>query len=84
MESTPPAIILGEEEIFDVSLATFYVFDNENAGTHRPGLQLIRERRHKGSTGSGGSVYGGSAIYGGGGGYGCGGGPTGGGGPDGM
>jgi hypothetical protein len=25
-------IFLGEEEISDVSLATFYVFDNENAG----------------------------------------------------
>lgn len=84
MESTPPLITLGEEEIADVSLATFYVFDNENAGIHRPGLQLIRERRHRGSTGRGGAVYGGSAIYGGGGGYGCGGGPTGGGGPDGM
>ena len=28
-----PAITLGEEEISDVSLATFYVFDRENAGT---------------------------------------------------
>ena len=27
---------LGEEEISDVSLATFYVFDKENAGTSRP------------------------------------------------
>ena len=27
-----PAIVLGEEEIFDVSLATFYVFNRENAG----------------------------------------------------
>ena len=26
-------ITLGEEEISDVSLATFYVFDKENAGT---------------------------------------------------
>ena len=25
-------IILSEEEIFDVSLATFYVFDKENVG----------------------------------------------------
>jgi len=35
--NTPPPsqtheIFLGEEEISDVSLATFYVFDNENAG----------------------------------------------------
>ena len=28
-------IFLGEEEISDVSLATFYVFDKENAGTTR-------------------------------------------------
>jgi hypothetical protein len=28
-----PVIVLGEEEISDVSLATFYVFDRENAGT---------------------------------------------------
>jgi hypothetical protein len=38
--NTPPAsqsqshqILLGEEEIFDVSLATFYVYDKENAGS---------------------------------------------------
>jgi hypothetical protein len=30
--------ILAEEEISDVSLATFYVFDKENA--HRPGCSL--------------------------------------------
>ena len=34
--TSPPAqkheLFLGEEEIFDVSLATFYVFDKENAG----------------------------------------------------
>ena len=34
------AITLREEEISDVSLATFYVFDKENAGTLRPGVQL--------------------------------------------
>ena len=28
-----PEIIFGEEEISDVSLATFYVFDKENVGT---------------------------------------------------
>ena len=33
-------ITLNEEEIADVSLATFYVFDKENAGT--PRLQLAR------------------------------------------
>jgi hypothetical protein len=35
-------ITLGEEEISDVSLATFYVFDKENAGTSWPGLQLAK------------------------------------------
>ena len=33
-------VILAEEEISDVSLATFYVFDKENARAHRSGLQL--------------------------------------------
>jgi hypothetical protein len=31
-ENTAPVITLGEEEISDVSLTTFYVFDNENGG----------------------------------------------------
>jgi hypothetical protein len=35
---TAPEITLGEEEISDVTLATFYVFDKEN--TRIPGLQL--------------------------------------------
>jgi len=56
-ENTAPVITLGEEEISAVSLATFYVI--ETAGAHRPGLQLVKERRHRGS---GGAVYGGSAI----------------------
>jgi len=33
-------ITLCEEEISDVSLATFYVFDNENAGTFRRRMKL--------------------------------------------
>jgi hypothetical protein len=33
-------ITLDEEEIFDVSLATFHVFDKENAGAFRPGVKL--------------------------------------------
>jgi hypothetical protein len=33
---------LAEEEISDVSLATFYVFDKENAGSLKPGVQLVR------------------------------------------
>jgi hypothetical protein len=35
-------VTLGEEEISDVSLATFYVFDKKNVGTSRPGVQLAR------------------------------------------
>ena len=35
-------VLLGEEEISDVSLATFYVFDKENAGSLKPGVQLAR------------------------------------------
>ena len=35
-------IIVCEEEISDVSLATFYIFDNERAGTFRRGLKLAQ------------------------------------------
>jgi hypothetical protein len=48
------AVILDEEEIFDVSLSTFYVFDHENAGARRPGLQLARTTRSRPRQGSGG------------------------------
>src|SRR5215468_6759744 len=34
-----PVITLGEEEISDVSLATFYVFDKESARPSQPGVQ---------------------------------------------
>jgi hypothetical protein len=47
-------ITLGEEEISDVSLATFYVFDKENPGTFRPGLQLARGGGGCGHGGGGG------------------------------
>jgi hypothetical protein len=54
-ENAAPVITLGEEEISDVSLATFYVFDNENARAHRPGLQLAqRTRRPRQGCGGGG------------------------------
>src|SRR6478736_6323740 len=33
-------ITFGEEEISDVSLATFYVFDKENPRTFSPGVRL--------------------------------------------
>jgi hypothetical protein len=35
---------LDEEEISDVSLATFHIFDNEDVGTPRPGMQLAAMR----------------------------------------
>ena len=39
--TVPPQVItLGEEEISDVSLATFYVFDKENAGRPQLGEKL--------------------------------------------
>ena len=49
------AVILDEEEIFDVSLSTFYVFDHENAGARRPGLQLARTTRSRPRQGSAGA-----------------------------
>src|SRR5262249_11091895 len=42
------AVALYEEEISDVSLSTFYVFDRENAGARRPGLQLAQRRGCRG------------------------------------
>jgi hypothetical protein len=47
-------ITLGEEEISDVSLATFYIFDKENVGTSWPGIRLA-----KGCGGCGGCGHGG-------------------------
>jgi hypothetical protein len=41
-DTSPPQITLSEEEIADVSLATFYVFDKENAGTPRLGERLAQ------------------------------------------
>jgi hypothetical protein len=67
-------ITLAEEEISDVSLATFYVFDKENSGTLQGGmLQLARG-------GCGGCRGGGGGCRGGGGGCRAGGGGCGGGG----
>jgi hypothetical protein len=48
------AITLDEEEISDVSLSTFYVFDHESAGARRPGLQLAQRTRSRPRQGSGG------------------------------
>jgi hypothetical protein len=61
-------MLLGDEEVTDVSLATFYVFDKENTTLTRPGLQLVRG-------GCGGGGCGGRGCgCGGGGGCRCGGG----------
>jgi hypothetical protein len=54
-------LTLGEEEVFDVSLATFYVFDRETT----PGFQPVRG-------GCGGCGHGGGGGCGHGGGCGCG------------
>jgi hypothetical protein len=51
--SVNTAVTLYEEEISDVSLSTFYVFDHENAGARRPGLQLARRRGCGGCAGCG-------------------------------
>ena len=37
---TPPPFAFGEEEIADVSLSTFYVFDKENTATPQLGEKL--------------------------------------------
>ena len=67
-QTTAPSheMTLGEEEISDVSLATFYVFDKEAAEIARPGVQLVRG----GCRGCGGRGCGGRGC----GGHGCGGG----------
>ena len=50
-----PVITLGEEEISDVSLATFYVFDKENAGTSQLGQGIkLAAARGCGCRGGGG------------------------------
>src|SRR5215469_2244040 len=40
-------VTLYEEEISDVSLSTFYVFDHENAGARRPSLRLAQRTRSR-------------------------------------
>jgi hypothetical protein len=67
------AITLCEEEISDVSLATFYVFDNENAGSFRRRIKLAQGGCGCGGCGGGGgggcascavSTYSGAAAFG--------------------
>jgi hypothetical protein len=60
--------ILGEEEMVDVSLATFYLFDRENFGS---GVQLARGGCGGGGCGHGGGGCGGFRGCGGGGFVGC-------------
>ena len=62
-----PEITFYEEEISDVSLATFYVFDKENVGTSKPAVRLA-------GRGGGGCHRGGGGCHRGGGCGGCGGG----------
>jgi hypothetical protein len=70
-------ITLAEEEISDVSLATFYVFDKENTGALESGIQLARGGGGGGGGcggcrgGGGGGRAGGGGGGGGGGGLGC-------------
>jgi hypothetical protein len=62
--------ILGEEEIADVSLATFHVFDRENIASKTSGIQLAQ----RGCRGCGGGCRGCGGARGCGGCRGCGGG----------
>src|SRR5271169_3577527 len=68
-QSQTHELLLGEEEIFDVSLATFYIYDKENAGPS--GLPQNLKLARGGCGGCGG---GGCRCGGGGGGCRCGGG----------
>jgi hypothetical protein len=74
-QATVPSheITLGEEEISDVSLATFYVFDKETAEQARPELQLVRGGCGGHGGGHGGCGGRGCGARGGCGGHGCGG-----------
>jgi hypothetical protein len=67
----PQVITLSEEEISDVSLATFYVFDKENAGKPQLGEQLARGCRCGGCRGCRGCARGCARACAGCGGCGC-------------
>src|SRR6516162_7324970 len=66
--SQPHELFLGEEEIFDTSLSTFFTFDKENGGQTSPAQQLKLARGGGCGCGHGG---GGCAARGCGGGGGC-------------
>ena len=79
-----PEITFYEEEISDVSLATFYVFDKENVGTSKPAYDLpaaaaeaVRRRRlsaaAEAATAAAEAHHGGGCHHGGCHGHGCGG-----------
>src|ERR1700745_4135271 len=77
-DTSPPQITLSEEEVADVSLGTFYVFDKENAGTPRLGEKFARGGGRCGACRCGGGCRGcargcGCRCGGGCGGCGCGG-----------
>jgi hypothetical protein len=62
---TSHEITLCEEEISDVSLAKFYVFDDENAGTFRRRIKLAAGGCGDGGGGEGcASSYSGAAPFG--------------------
>jgi hypothetical protein len=61
-DTSVPQITLSEEEIADVSLGTFYVFDKENAGTPRLGEQFAQ--RGGGAGAGGGGKAGGGGCQG--------------------
>src|SRR6516164_6031810 len=79
--SQPHEIFLGEEEVFDTSLSTFFTFDKENGGQTSLAQHLKLAAGHGcGGGGCGGHGCGGGGCGGGGcGGHGCGGGGCGGG-----
>jgi hypothetical protein len=58
-------VFLGEEELSDVSLATFYVFDKENAAKPQAGQQLAWYRCGCGGCRCGGCAWRGCAGCGG-------------------
>src|SRR5215470_8192030 len=81
--SQPHEIFLGEEEVFDTSLSTFFTFDKENGEqtSHAQDLKLAKGGGcgcGGGGGGCGGGGKGGCGGGGGGGGCGCGGGYKGG------
>jgi hypothetical protein len=59
-KNTVPGIILAEEEISDVSFATFYVFDKENESPVRQGIRVAAGYAHGSGCGDcGGCGHGG-------------------------